>query len=571
MLHISSKSYNSAIVLRVLLLGSAAACGDPVAPPVDLVVPVQIVAEPNVDTIGLADSVRLTVYAPGEVPTAVQWITGASFGDPDTVVGDTLVVTARYAGDLIVRATASFGGGRGGSATRTFATPAGIVPPLVVAGPDGISQARVPLGDSMVFIARYQDSVAPATAPVHVQWFLESTVFETGVLVGTGDTLRFPVDTARTFWFRTEVVAATGARSTRRFSASGYDPITPALWRRPVPRPGGAGTLTWDPAGRIITHAGGTPGDTGYIVAFTPTAEIWRSKSHLGFRRIMVTGDGGVVLHAGGAINRFGADGARSWVASPAATMAVERADGVLIAAAPGLLRALSPTGAEVWRAALDPVAFAYPRDMAVASDGTVYLVAIPTFRSTPPAIGRVAAFDPDGAMLWERPLVSNFDGAVAIAEDGTVIVQSDSIQGFSPDGTRRWSDVHRGFSTDGTQPVAAFGMVFEQGLDGVLARSLSDGSIIWTGGRWSCAIATADGTVLMLNSFTVVAVDAATGAERWRHVTAGGLLDLLLRPDGLLLMTDGTGMVEALQLPAGPAVGWPMAGGGPSRRGRAQ
>jgi outer membrane protein assembly factor BamB len=84
--------------------------------------------------------------------------------------------------------------------------------------------------------------------------------------------------------------------------------------------------------------------------------------------------------------------------------------------------------------------------------------------------------------------------------------------------------------------------------------------------------VLTADGAVIVAAGRRLIALDAVTGAVRWRHELAGFAgTSPLLTDQGLLVVTDGTGYMEGIDLGTGPMdAPWPMAWGGNRRRGRA-
>jgi outer membrane protein assembly factor BamB len=166
----------------------------------------------------------------------------------------------------------------------------------------------------------------------------------------------------------------------------------------------------------------------------------------------------------------------------------------------------------------------------------------------------------------------------IAVADDSTLIVTGDSVYGVRPGGTVRWSRAPGAASAVvGTGGIGYY--YYRIGAIGTLAAfQTTDGSEAWSVSVDSAPtgfgvgpVLTADGAVIFAAGRRFIALDAATGVERWRHQVAGNpMASPLLTDSGLLIVVDATGYVEGLAVGAAPAnAPWPMAWGGNRRRGR--
>ena len=111
----------SHLASRALLLAAlTAACTETSAPELDRVVAIEIRATPDVDTLHLADSLALSVWADMLTPLSVRWIIEPN---ADTIVADSLVYHPPGPGTALVRAVATFSENRVGVAARRVVTP----------------------------------------------------------------------------------------------------------------------------------------------------------------------------------------------------------------------------------------------------------------------------------------------------------------------------------------------------------------------------------------------------------------------------------------------------------------
>jgi outer membrane protein assembly factor BamB len=175
------------------------------------------------------------------------------------------------------------------------------------------------------------------------------------------------------------------------------------------------------------------------------------------------------------------ATGKKRWqldAGAEADTAPAETPAGGVVAAAGRVLFGLRADGAVRFRLKLSRKIYAAP---AVADDGTVYVGA---------QDHRLHAVAPDGTLRWSRDLGADVDCAPAIGDDGTVFAASDAgrVFAFDAQGNERWRAEVGGFVRGGLT-VGRAGVVFA-GTYGPGPR--------------------------------VVALDAATGAERWSFRVQG-------------------------------------------------
>ncbi len=290
----------------------------------------------------------------------------------------------------------------------------------------------------------------------------------------------------------------------------------------------------------------------------------------------------GVIRGAGGGrIIAASRDGAVRWVrdrtAFVDATPAVAADGTIYLGAGDGQLYALNPAdGATRWAY---PVGAYISSSPAIGADGTIYFGA---------ADGRLHALSPAGLLRWSFPTGGTIDSSPAIGADGTIYVGSDdrNVYAIAPDGTERWR-----FATGGrifsSPAIGADGTLYVGSGDQRLYALAANGARRWeyfTNGdiqaspvvgadgtiyfasdvnfyalrpgdtddrlRWRTSInatsastgaVRADGAVIFgADDGIVRALDGATGAERWRFDTRGGVGDYiesspLIAPDGAI------------------------------------
>jgi outer membrane protein assembly factor BamB len=246
----------------------------------------------------------------------------------------------------------------------------------------------------------------------------------------------------------------------------------------------------------------------------------------------------------------------------------------VYVASRDGLLRALDVrTGRERWRhrfgAALGPDDYwDYFLSSPVLVDGTLYIGG---------GDGQVVALQAaDGRVKWRAAVGARVRSTIA-AQAGTLVfgTMDGHVRALrARDGAALWS-----FATDGaahtfadqgndtTSVVAsptivgsgADALVAVGGRDGMLyALDLASGRLRWRlthdGSSWILATAT-DGHTLFVASGSaaiIQAVDAQTGAERWRAKTHGAVFASLALAGDTLLASDFTGALVGLDAATG-------------------
>lgn len=159
-------------------------------------------------------------------------------------------------------------------------------------------------------------------------------------------------------------------------------------------------------------------------------------------------------------------------------TAPAEAPGGLLIAAAGRVLFGLRGNGGVRFRLKLPRKIYGAP---AVGDDGTVYVGA---------QDHKLYAVTPEGSVRWSRDLGGDVDCAPALGDDGTIFAGSDAgqVHAFDPQGHERWRSPVGGFVRGGLT-VGRAGVV--------LAGTYGPGP-------------------------RVVALDAATGAERWSFPVQG-------------------------------------------------
>ncbi len=193
------------------------------------------------------------------------------------------------------------------------------------------------------------------------------------------------------------------------------------------------------------------------------------------------------------------------------ATAFVDDAGNVYVGSDADFLYALSPTGALLWKL---PTEGDVDTAVAQAPDGTLRVA----------AGSDLWAVRTNGTVLWRFRARAKIYAAPAIDEDGTTYVsaQDDHVYAISEDGVMRWS-FRAGKDVDGGPAVGDDGTVYVGGDDGKVVALDARGRPRWTtsvGGYVRAPVGLGlDGSVLV-GTFgprpRIVALDGATGAERW-------------------------------------------------------
>ena len=570
-------------IRAVLVAALCAGCTDAVEPGVDLIVPIQIVATPDRDTLKLADSLVLVVVADSGQADRVVWTFGSV---DDSVVADTLVYRPQAAGTEFIRAVASFPGEREGAAVRRVVTRPNGAPSILVVPLGGEDYSRVPLGDTIELVAQVNDPDGDTIPAGSIQWY--RTAPDGSPLptpAGGGDTLRIPVATLDTVSLRVVVTDPAGANAVTTYTSIAYDPGTPGRWRRRIP--GGNSTLlSRHPNGLIIVHDGQKrDGDTFNcsctVTALTDGGTLaWTYSTGPAGTPVVIGDDGGIYLGREDLLVRLNPDGTEAWTSPGAAIGPGLMQDGAVAVVNEGVftpptpprrVRVVETTGTERWSADLDSMTLVVA--LVVGADSTLYVL------GDEGGGAFVHALAPDGTTRWlrrlfRRNIIPSVSGIVP-ADDSTLLVTAlDSVFALRADGSTRWTIGGGSFS----QPAIGYGRAFfgvNNAFD-LVAVDLATGQEVWRlalDGRMGAPLLNDAGEVLVPAGAEVVAADAGTGAERWRHAWAGNITTaLLLTAGGDLLAGDLLGYVESVAIGAGPlASPWPMPWADERRTGRAR
>lgn len=197
-----------------------------------------------------------------------------------------------------------------------------------------------------------------------------------------------------------------------------------------------------------------------------------------------------------------------------------------------------------------------------------------------------------DGAELWSVPVETSVETAPAVADGLVVAVDRSALPpGTEPrstlayavstkDGEIEWT--HEFGATDEVRtnwladPVAGDGLVYVPTTRGLVVLALDDGTAEWRldvdGGVMSSPALAGDRLLVGLPSGTLLALDAATGEERWRDERGDWYLDPVVA-DETVYAVDEESVVRAwtldgdrrfeLALDAASATAPPSVGGG--------
>jgi outer membrane protein assembly factor BamB len=328
--------------------------------------------------------------------------------------------------------------------------------------------------------------------------------------------------------------------------------------------------------------------------AALPTAQLvdaWRAETGGEMSSGSLAVDGAVLLaaptHLFDAVDDdttvFGLDletGSERWTAGQPPGVALSRATapGLVLASAQydRLTAFSSETGAERWLATFQPGATCYGFGPALASGSVVYALASERCEgASAPAVA--FAFDADsGAELWRTELPGTVEGlwSAPVEVDGTVAFLafagspgaswSDGFFGLdAATGDIRWSKL---FSIGGQAysdrgPVDADGSILLTPLTGELvAVDPVTGAVRWSTpadtSRTSGPPLVADGVVYASGPDGLVALDAGSGASRWRDAGGAGGLEVV-RAGSFLLVTHAPDRTVTAHDPATGTVLW--------------
>lgn len=558
-----------------------AGCQDLPTPPHRLV-PIEILAEPDRDTVRVGDSLVFRIRWQGSEtlePVEVRWsVTPGGTRE----VGSFLAFRPPSAGKWWVRAEAAFPGGVSGEAVREIVARRNRPPHASVMGPNGeLLFRRIPLGLALVVIARVTDPDGDTVPPERIEWLaLERT--DTTVL-HRGDTLRFTPTSPDLKELLLRVSDASGAFTVQVLATDFYDPLTAPRWRI------GRGRLRYrllsgTRDGQIVAHNGHRYHGGGLVcgcnvIGLAPAGSILWDYVTPSVAAPLSVGPANSIYLARGELVSLSTEGRENWIlgadaqgGGPVLGPAVLR-DGrtveVLAPAGGGgpfALRRVWPDGHTEAVLPIGGTRSQRAAELAVSPEGSVYLALA---EAGPRGRTSIMAIATDGRTRWTRSFVG-FPAGLSMAADGTVVVAADSLHALAPNGSSRWSVP---ISLRGQAVIGNANIAFGRTEAAAVAVSLANGEVVWAtsfeaGGDWGTPVLSANGRVYIGAGRRAYGLDAANGRVLWVHEFAGGLGgDALLTHQGLLVVADDLAYIEALDVGAGPASGpWPMAWGGPHR-----
>lgn len=276
---------------------------------------------------------------------------------------------------------------------------------------------------------------------------------------------------------------------------------------------------------------------------------------------LAVTSTGGVTgLNADGGVGLSGADrgiGSRRWTVPEGGEYrptlehrpAVDpvTVDGTVYATVYGtndVVALDAADGSERWRvtAAREEVGASFGRP--TVRDGTLFVANWPN---------RVAAYDrEDGTERWRREREDQMQLCSPATDAGIVVLSRSGVSLLDDDdGSPVWERDLEGNATGGTVAVAEGTAFLSDGRDRFHALALETGESLWsTPFETETTPVVADGTVYAVEgAASLVALDAETGAERFRYEPPEAPLSAPIVGDGCLYAVN-RGRVLALEEP---------------------
>jgi hypothetical protein len=592
----------------ILLIGGfgAVSCKDEVVAP-DALVPIQIVASPNRDTLRLYDEITLSVASllpsrtghwTAQPPLSVHWTVHPR---GDSVVADSLLYSPLGEGLEVVRAVARFANGAEGVAERRFITRPNSRPEASIEELTDDYFRRVPAGDTVRLVAVYSDPDGDTVRTEGFEWY--RTTNDSLIALATGAELHFLPESLDVFYELTVHVSdPAGAADTARYSTVAYDPLTPALWRKRFPsrRENVFSHVSSTSSGLLVLHDGWRQGSSDNVMRRVVTLtedgdQRWAVDSPAGSPPLVTGSNDHIylarVLEAEGSgrekeLLSLSSAGAQNWVMAPDVEGYPDFGpavleDGSLIVPIVGTddrarLRRVSVSGDVVWSVQLD-TAWSFIEQLAVGRDGTIYAGYMDWWGAT------LVALTSDGAERWKLPWSGAWTtSSLAIADDTTIVVvvefsDSDTLFAVDDDGAIRWR--FAGGEGEPTAIVVGDGTVYYAYESGAVTLSAvdNDGSELWrvadpTWNWWAPPALAANGQIILCGRDEAISYDAVTGTELWRHKFAWIVDSFLITESGLAVFVDWADYVEALDIGAGPLnSAWPMSYAGPKRTSRAR
>jgi outer membrane protein assembly factor BamB len=208
-------------------------------------------------------------------------------------------------------------------------------------------------------------------------------------------------------------------------------------------------------------------------------------------------------------------------------------------------------TGAKLWNYATGGVVYSSP----AYDNGVVYVGSNDT---------KVYALDATtGAKLWSFPTFWGVWASPAV-DNGVVYISGMDglVYAINADtGTLKWMSPWLNVSMS-TSPTVSGGLVYVGGLDAyykgnVTALNATNGAIVWnyqlSYGPYFSTAAVVDGVLYIgTTGYTVLALNAATGAFKWIYVTGGMVNTSPAVSNGIVYAGSGDGFVYALNASSG-------------------
>jgi outer membrane protein assembly factor BamB len=218
--------------------------------------------------------------------------------------------------------------------------------------------------------------------------------------------------------------------------------------------------------------------------------------------------------------------------------------DGTIYVAIEGRLTAFSPDGAILWQSTQNDMTF--PGGPSLAADGTIYIGG-----GTYGMQSKLYAFAPNGSLDWTAVVGDGYFFPLAppaVGPDGTIFTYTTGLYAIRPDGALKWvRELSYGDNHYGSAAVDAQGNIYYAGF-GAIWKLDASGGILWEhqilqgnfiGSSWSSPLVDAAGNVF---------VGLGTG-NRWDLEVERQLL--VLRPNGTKLWSYTLPKIPTTSAPA--------------------
>lgn len=205
-------------------------------------------------------------------------------------------------------------------------------------------------------------------------------------------------------------------------------------------------------------------------------------------------------------------------------------------------------TGEKQWEYSTAADGAVYGEGPVVGKDGTIYFGTEGT--------GTVKAVSPAGVLKWSTKLAKACKAAPAVTSDGTIYALDDAGTLYSikaADGTINWKETQSGAA--GAVVVDAEGNVYMGTAKGIWSYTAS-GKLRWTGP--TVKVTERGGSMAIHNGVLyaalkgkegVVAVDMATGTQKWAYASSvGDCYNPVVTADGTVVVVEKAGSVYAVK-----------------------